>query len=99
MVDETNEKARSHMQAFVDKFWYNAKRVSLVQSRIKVVRDVCLLHGVDAESQQRPSHSFHGVGAAPRSRSSPPVVARMDSGTNHLLRCCSKGGAAWEKGW
>nr|CAB3503490.1 unnamed protein product [Digitaria exilis] len=34
---ETNEKARSHMQAFIDKFRYNAKRASLVQSRIKAL--------------------------------------------------------------
>ncbi|GJM87422.1 hypothetical protein PR202_ga03373 [Eleusine coracana subsp. coracana] len=33
---ETNEKARAHMQDFIDKFRYNAKRASLVQSRIKV---------------------------------------------------------------
>ncbi|GAB2221135.1 hypothetical protein Droror1_Dr00012304, partial [Drosera rotundifolia] len=32
---EANERTRSHMQAFIDKFWYNAKRASLVQSRIK----------------------------------------------------------------
>ncbi|XP_020582440.1 ABC transporter F family member 3 isoform X1 [Phalaenopsis equestris] len=34
---ETNEKARAHMQAFIDKFRYNAKRASLVQSRIKAL--------------------------------------------------------------
>ncbi|KAM0852654.1 hypothetical protein ACQ4PT_051619 [Festuca glaucescens] len=34
---ETNEKARGHMQEFIDKFRYNAKRASLVQSRIKAL--------------------------------------------------------------
>ncbi|KAH1099336.1 hypothetical protein AAZX31_13G002900 [Glycine max] len=34
---EANERARSHMQTFIDKFRYNAKRASLVQSRIKAL--------------------------------------------------------------
>ncbi|XP_028774679.1 ABC transporter F family member 3 [Neltuma alba] len=34
---EANERARSHMQSFIDKFRYNAKRASLVQSRIKAL--------------------------------------------------------------
>ncbi|KAJ8498968.1 hypothetical protein OPV22_009520 [Ensete ventricosum] len=34
---ESSEKARAHMQAFIDKFRYNAKRASLVQSRIKAL--------------------------------------------------------------
>ncbi|KAM0823415.1 hypothetical protein ACQ4PT_070886 [Festuca glaucescens] len=34
---ETNEKARGHMQEFIDKFRYNAKRALLVQSRIKAL--------------------------------------------------------------
>lgn len=34
---DTSEKARAHMQAFIDKFRYNAKRASLVQSRIKAL--------------------------------------------------------------
>jgi ATPase subunit of ABC transporter with duplicated ATPase domains len=34
---DANEKKRAHMQAFIDKFRYNAKRASLVQSRIKAV--------------------------------------------------------------
>ncbi|KAF5195823.1 Abc transporter f family member [Thalictrum thalictroides] len=34
---ETSEKARAHMQNFIDKFRYNAKRASLVQSRIKAL--------------------------------------------------------------
>ena len=34
---EAMEAKRKHMQAFVDKFRYNAKRASLVQSRIKAI--------------------------------------------------------------
>lgn len=34
---ESNERSREHMQAFIDKFRYNAKRASLVQSRIKAL--------------------------------------------------------------
>ncbi|XP_065858525.1 ABC transporter F family member 3 [Euphorbia lathyris] len=34
---ESSEKARAHMQTFIDKFRYNAKRASLVQSRIKAL--------------------------------------------------------------
>ncbi|KAB1201147.1 ABC transporter F family member 3 [Morella rubra] len=34
---EAHERSRAHMQAFIDKFRYNAKRASLVQSRIKVL--------------------------------------------------------------
>ncbi|WCJ26568.1 ATP-binding cassette sub-family F member 3 [Euphorbia peplus] len=34
---ESSEKARQHMQSFIDKFRYNAKRASLVQSRIKAL--------------------------------------------------------------
>lgn len=34
---ESSEKAKEHMQKFIDKFRYNAKRASLVQSRIKAL--------------------------------------------------------------
>ncbi|KAI7989716.1 ABC transporter F family member 3 [Camellia lanceoleosa] len=34
---EANERVRDHMQSFIDKFRYNAKRASLVQSRIKAL--------------------------------------------------------------
>ncbi|CAK7335779.1 unnamed protein product [Dovyalis caffra] len=34
---EANERSRAHMQSFIDKFRYNAKRASLVQSRIKAL--------------------------------------------------------------
>ncbi|CAK8566952.1 unnamed protein product [Lathyrus sativus] len=34
---EAHERSRAHMQTFIDKFRYNAKRASLVQSRIKAL--------------------------------------------------------------
>lgn len=34
---EAHERSRAHMQSFIDKFRYNAKRASLVQSRIKAL--------------------------------------------------------------
>lgn len=34
---EANERSRAHMQTFIDKFRFNAKRASLVQSRIKAL--------------------------------------------------------------
>ncbi|KAL7117117.1 hypothetical protein ACP275_03G051500 [Erythranthe tilingii] len=34
---EANERTRAHMQTFIDKFRFNAKRASLVQSRIKAL--------------------------------------------------------------
>jgi hypothetical protein len=38
----------THMQEFVDKFRYNAKRASLVQSRIKAIeREVIYWHHID----------------------------------------------------
>ncbi|GFS44443.1 general control non-repressible 3 [Actinidia rufa] len=37
---EANERVRTHMQSFIDKFRYNAKRASLVQSRIKALERI-----------------------------------------------------------
>ena len=34
---EANQDARAHIQKFIDKFRYNAKRATLVQSRIKAL--------------------------------------------------------------
>ncbi|CAI0441754.1 unnamed protein product [Linum tenue] len=43
---ESNERVRAHMQTFIDKFRYNAKRASLVQSRIKNLN-----FGIDLDSR------------------------------------------------
>lgn len=39
----------AHMQEFVDKFRYNAKRASLVQSRIKVIEKETIVEAVEDE--------------------------------------------------
>ncbi len=36
-------KLREHTQQFIDKFRYNAKRASMVQSRIKMLEKLCVL--------------------------------------------------------
>ncbi len=41
---DKQEKERAHMQAFVDKFRYNAKRASMAQSRIKAIARYFLIH-------------------------------------------------------
>jgi len=41
----------SHMQEFVDKFRYNAKRASLVQSRIKSIEKETIVEAVEDEVQ------------------------------------------------
>ncbi len=40
----------AHMQEFVDKFRYNAKRASLVQSRIKTIEKETVVEGVEEEA-------------------------------------------------
>lgn len=43
---EKQDKERAHMQAFVDKFRYNAKRASIAQSRIKAINKLPMLEEV-----------------------------------------------------
>ena len=43
---EKQEKEAAHMQAFIDKFRYNAKRASMVQSRIKAMNRLPLLDDI-----------------------------------------------------
>merc|ERR1719412_3138537 len=42
---------RKHVQAFIDKFRYNAKRASLVQSRIKQLERLPVLRPIERESE------------------------------------------------
>ncbi len=48
---EAEKAKREHMQEFVDKFRCNAKRASLVQSRIKALDKM--------EVSRKPPHHFH----------------------------------------
>eukprot|EP00920_Eleutheroschizon_duboscqi_P016505 GHVT01039029.1.p1 GENE.GHVT01039029.1~~GHVT01039029.1.p1 ORF type:complete len:821 (+),score=269.49 GHVT01039029.1:137-2599(+) len=43
---EANAATRKHMQQFIDKFRYNAKRASLVQSRLKALAKLPMLEAV-----------------------------------------------------
>ena len=43
---DAQQKKRAHMQAFVDKFRYNAKRAAMAQSRIKALKRMELLDDV-----------------------------------------------------
>lgn len=70
---ETNEKARSHMQAFIDKFRYNAKRASLVQSRIKALER---MEHVDAVVSD-PDYKFEFP--TPDDRPGPPIISFSDA--------------------
>ncbi|KAI4370134.1 hypothetical protein MLD38_018514 [Melastoma candidum] len=70
---EANEKARSHMQAFIDKFRYNAKRASLVQSRIKALDRM----GHVDEVVNDPDYKFEFP--TPDDRPGPPIISFSDA--------------------
>ncbi|GMI76431.1 susceptible to coronatine-deficient Pst DC3000 5, general control non-repressible 20 [Hibiscus trionum] len=77
---EANERARSHMQAFIDKFRYNAKRASLVQSRIKALER---MEHVD-EIVNDPDWPFLLCGykfefPTPDDRPGPPIISFSDA--------------------
>ncbi|KAH7731887.1 ABC transporter [Aphelenchoides avenae] len=48
---EAQQALRQHVQEFIDKFRYNAKRASMVQSRIKMLERMPILQPVEFESQ------------------------------------------------
>ncbi|KAI3422948.1 uncharacterized protein J3R85_011457 [Psidium guajava] len=70
---ESSERARAHMQAFIDKFRYNAKRASLVQSRIKALDR---LGHVD-EVVNDPDYKFEFP--TPDDRPGPPIISFSDA--------------------
>lgn len=70
---ESNERARSHMQAFIDKFRYNAKRASLVQSRIKALDRM----GHMDEIVNDPDYKFDFP--TPDDRPGPPIISFSDA--------------------
>ncbi|RYG69755.1 ATP-binding cassette domain-containing protein [archaeon] len=57
---EAQKVKMEHMQAFVDKFRYNAKRASLVQSRIKAIEKETIIEAVEEEAEFR--FSFFDAG-------------------------------------
>ncbi|ERM95172.1 hypothetical protein AMTRI_Chr07g81820 [Amborella trichopoda] len=70
---ESNERNKAHMQAFIDKFRYNAKRASLVQSRIKALDR---MGHVDAIVND-PGYKFEFP--TPDDRPSAPIVSFSDA--------------------
>ncbi|EXC14449.1 ABC transporter F family member 3 [Morus notabilis] len=70
---EANERARAHMQSFVDKFRYNAKRASLVQSRIKALERM----GYVDEVVNDPDYKFEFP--TPDDRPGPPIISFSDA--------------------
>ncbi|XP_050268922.1 ABC transporter F family member 3 [Quercus robur] len=70
---EANERSRSHMQAFIDKFRYNAKRASLVQSRIKALDRM----GYVDEVVNDPDYKFEFP--TPDDRPGPPIISFSDA--------------------
>ncbi|CAH1451582.1 unnamed protein product [Lactuca virosa] len=70
---ESNERSREHMQSFIDKFRYNAKRASLVQSRIKALER---LGHVD-EVVNDPDYKFEFP--TPDDRPGPPIISFSDA--------------------
>ncbi|XP_042446932.1 ABC transporter F family member 3-like [Zingiber officinale] len=69
---EANEKARAHMQAFIDKFRYNAKRASLVQSRIKALDRMGIVDAIIND----PDYKFDFP--TPDDRPGPPIISFSD---------------------
>ncbi|CAN6455584.1 unnamed protein product [Victoria cruziana] len=70
---ESNERTKAHMQAFIDKFRYNAKRASLVQSRIKALER---LGHVDAVVND-PDYKFEFP--TPDDRPGAPIISFSDA--------------------
>lgn len=69
---EANEAKRSHIQAFIDKFRYNAKRASLVQSRIKALERIGTVDSVISD----PEYRFEFP--TPEDRPSAPIISFND---------------------
>ncbi|KAG7017018.1 ABC transporter F family member 3 [Cucurbita argyrosperma subsp. argyrosperma] len=70
---EANERTRTHMQTFIDKFRYNAKRASLVQSRIKALERI----GHVDEVINDPDYKFEFP--TPDDRPGPPIISFSDA--------------------
>lgn len=70
---EANERSRGHMQAFIDKFRYNAKRASLVQSRIKALDRMGFVDAVVND----PDYKFEFP--TPDDRPGPPIISFSDA--------------------
>lgn len=54
---------RAHVQEFIDKFRYNAKRASLVQSKIKMLEKLWVVLGMVGAVGKHGCAMFHKHGA------------------------------------
>ncbi|KAJ7545438.1 hypothetical protein O6H91_09G119800 [Diphasiastrum complanatum] len=70
---ESNEHKRAHIQAFIDKFRYNAKRASLVQSRIKALERISQVDAVIND----PDYKFEFP--TPDDRPAAPIISFSDA--------------------
>ncbi|KAL6986452.1 ATP-binding cassette sub- F member 3 [Sarracenia purpurea var. burkii] len=70
---ESNERVKAHMQSFIDKFRYNAKRASLVQSRIKALERI----GHVDEVINDPDYKFEFP--SPDDRPGLPIISFSDA--------------------
>lgn len=70
---EANERTKAHMQSFVDKFRYNAKRASLVQSRIKAIERMGHMDAIIND----PDYKFEFP--SPDDRPGPPIISFSDA--------------------
>lgn len=70
---DSSERAKAHMQAFIDKFRYNAKRASLVQSRIKALDRM----GHVDQIVNDPDYKFEFP--TPDDRPGPPIISFSDA--------------------
>ncbi|KAL4853778.1 ABC transporter F family member 3 [Chlorella vulgaris] len=69
---EAQDMKRKHMQAFIDKFRYNANRAALVQSRIKALERLADVEVVDVD----PTYIFRFP--TPPDAASPPILGFTD---------------------
>lgn len=69
---EANDRTRAHIQVFIDKFRFNAKRASLVQSRIKALERLGTVDGVLSD----PEYKFEFP--TPEDRPQPPIISFTD---------------------
>eukprot|EP00898_Chlorokybus_atmophyticus_P008045 jgi/Chlat1/8241/Chrsp77S07670 len=74
---ESSEKARSHIQMFIDKFRYNAKRASLVQSRIKALERMAKVELAEDD----PEYVFKFP--TPDGGPGPPIISFTDACFNY----------------
>ncbi|KAL5712991.1 ATP-binding cassette sub- F member 3 [Ranunculus cassubicifolius] len=70
---DSSEKAKAHMQNFIDKFRYNAKRASLVQSRIKALDRMAHVDEIIND----PDYKFDFP--TPDDRPGPPIISFNDA--------------------